>query len=306
MHRLPFFVTALLLAALAVPALAQPGGIAVPDEPRAKILAAIPADGFVKPASPRKLLIFHRTAGFYHDVIPIGTLALQLLGEKTGAYATVATDDPEVFTPESLRQFDAVCFMSTTGDVFTPDGFDKLDGPDRAKAAELRDRRRQAFVDYLEAGGGFVGSHAATDTCYGWPPYGELVGGYFDNHPWNEEVTIKLDEPDHPLNAAFGGKSFKIADEIYQMREPYSRRRCRVLLSLDTEHTNMKKDGVHRTDGDFAVSWVRTQGKGRIFYCSLGHRHDIFWNTPVLQHYLAGIQFAFGDLKAAASPTIGD
>jgi len=104
------------------------------------------------------------------------------------------------------------------------------------------------------------------------------------------------------LNAAFDGKPFVIADEIYQFGAPYSRDKLRVLLSLEPAKIDPAKPGIKRTDDDFAISWVRQYGKGRVFYCSLGHRDEIFWNPQILAHYLAGIQFALGDLSADAAP----
>ncbi|MBM4082807.1 MAG: ThuA domain-containing protein, partial [Planctomycetes bacterium] len=173
-------------------------------------------------------------------------------------------------------------------------------------AAKARDERaKKSLLDFVAGGKGIVGIHAATDAQYQqWADYGKLMGGYFSGHPWNEVVTVKIDDPGHPVNAAFQGKSFEVADEIYQFKDPYSREALRVLLSLDTAKTKMDKgDKIRRTDGDFAVSWVRSYGKGRVFYCSLGHRNEIFWNPTVLQHYLDGIQFAFGDLQADTTPS---
>ena len=116
-------------------------------------------------------------------------------------------------------------------------------------------------------------------------------------------MGIKLDEPLNALCEAFGGRGFRIADEIYQFKAPYSRKDLRVLLSLDTAGTDMTKGGISRRDGDFAVSWLSSYGKGRVFYCSLGHRREIFWVPAVLRHYLDGIQFALGDLPADTTPS---
>ncbi|MBN2448223.1 MAG: DUF1080 domain-containing protein [Phycisphaerae bacterium] len=279
-----------ILALIAAPAICA-------DDEAALIKQAAPNKPIVKPEKPRKLLVFTLTRGFYHDVIPTATLALQIMGEKTGAFEVTQTDDISFFEPDKLKQFDAVCFQNTTGEVFTPADFDKLSPDDQAKAVERRHRLRQSLFDFVTSGKGLVGVHAATDTLYTWPVYGSMMGGYFNGHPWNEDVVIKLDEPDHPLNAAFKGQPLRVADEIYQFRAPYSRKHQRVLLSLDTSQTDMKKQGINRDDDDFAVSWIQQVGAGRIFYCSLGHRHDIFWNPQILAHYLAGIQYACGDLK---------
>lgn len=101
---------------------------------------------------------------------------------------------------------------------------------------------------------------------------------------------------------AFKQPRFVVKDEIYQLKDPYSRDKVRVLLSIDTEKTDMKKGGIHRTDGDFAMTYIKTYGKGRVFYNALGHMHELFWDPTVLQHWLDGIQFVLGDLKADATP----
>jgi type 1 glutamine amidotransferase/HEAT repeat protein len=159
------------------------------------------------------------------------------------------------------------------------------------------------FVDFVRNGKGLIGVHAATDCLYKWPEYGDMMGGFFNSHPWNENVTVKLDDPGHPLLRAFRGQSFVVADEIYQFKEPYSRDKLRVLLSIDVNGTDMTKKNIRRTDGDFAVAWIHRYGKGRVFYFSLGHRPEIFWNEPVMQCYLDGIQYALGDLTCDDTPS---
>lgn len=272
------------LAALVFGGARQTAEGAVPDRDVQRMTAAAPEEASARPARPRRLLVFTLCRGFKHGSIPHGAKALEIMGRKTGAYEAVVSDDVSMFRPENLRRFDAVCMNNTTGDLFKED--------------ELK----RSLLDFVKNGKGIIGIHAATDCFYNWREYGEMMGGYFSGHPWNEKVTVKLDDPDHPLCAAFGGRSFEIADEIYQFRDPYSRDALRVLLSLDVTRTNMNKGGIRRTDNDFAVSWVRSYGKGRVFYCSLGHRNDIFWNPAVLRHYLDGIQFAMGDLPAETAP----
>ena len=256
-------------------------------EQLAKITAALPDNVPATPAQPRKLLVFTLCKGYRHSSVECCAKTLELIGEKTGAYTTVVSDDPAVFKPESLAKFDAVCFDNTTGELFEDEAL------------------KQSLIDFVKSGKGIVGIHAATDCFYQWAEFGEIMGGYFDGHPWTSDttVTIKLDEPEHPLTKMFEGKSFDIMDEIYQLKAPYSRDNLRVLLSFDTRFTDMHKKGINRKDGDFAISWIREYGQGRVFYCSLGHNEAIFWNKAVLEHYLAGIQFAFGDLKADAAPS---
>jgi len=130
------------------------------------------------------------------------------------------------------------------------------------------------------------------------------MGGLFAGHPWGGGGTwaFKLDEPDHSLVRAFGGQGFKLQDEIYQFKDPYTRADRRVLLSLDLadKATGDVKGG--RADNDYAVSWIKNVSQGRLFYCSLGHAQNVFQNAAVNQFYLDGIQFAIGDLAADATP----
>ena len=291
-----------------------------------KIDEALPAKATAKAKEPRKLLIFTYAAGFRHGSIPYGAYAVEAMGKKTGAYTSVISDDPAAF--DDLSGYDAIVMVNTTGDWLLPRGVGgepkkndkdtdeqhaaKLEAWKKAKAeydkvindAKAKvESRRASIMKFIEGGGGLVGFHAASDAQYHWKEFGLMIGGYFWGHPWHENVGIKNEEPKHPLAAAFDGKDFQITDEIYQFKEPYSRSNLRVLLSLDTSETNMKKGGIHRTDGDFGVAWIRNVEKGRVFYSSLGHREEIYWNPMILQFYLDGIQFAMGDLKADAAPS---
>ncbi|MCZ7638076.1 MAG: ThuA domain-containing protein [Verrucomicrobia bacterium] len=128
------------------------------------------------------------------------------------------------------------------------------------------------------------------------------MGASFLGHPWNEEIGVRVEEPDHPLTAAFGGADFRLADEIYEYGDPWRRDHVRVLLSLDPARTNMGVPWIHRNDGDFALAWVTTRGQGRLFVTSFGHRTELFWDPRVLQFYLDGVQFATGDLDAPTEP----
>ena len=129
----------------------------------------------------------------------------------------------------------------------------------------------------------------------------EMMGGKFTGHPWTANGTwaVKLDDPDHPLLKSFAGKGFKISDEIYRTDPPlYSRENQRVLMSLDMSDPATKDvEGLKPEDTDTGISWIKPVGKGRLFYCSLGHNNHITWNRPILEYYLAGIQYAAGDLK---------
>lgn len=204
------------------------------------------------------------------------------MSEKTGAFKVVHSTDMSVFTAESLKQFDAICFNNTTKLV-----------PDEAQ--------QKAILDFVKSGKGIVGIHAATDNFYEWPEGMQMMGGVFKGHPWTANGTwaVKIDEPEHLLLKSFQGKNFKIKDEIYRTEAPlYSRENQRVLMSLDMSDPKTKSaKGVRPDDMDTGITWIKPVGKGRLFYCSLGHVHSVTWNRAVMEHFLAGIQYAMGDYE---------
>ena len=252
-----------------------------------KIESALPAKATAKPKKPHKILVFWRCEGFFHGGgIAASTKAIALMGEKTGAYTTDVSADYDAFDAANLAKYDAVVLNNTT----------KLALPDEAK--------KQALLDFVRGGKGLIGIHAATDNFYDWPEAAQMIGGTFSGHPWGAGGTwaFKIDEPDHVLNRVFAGKGFKLKDEIYQFKAPYSREQQRVLLSLDLSDaaTAAKKGG--RADKDYAVAWIKKFGRGRVFYGSMGHAGNVFQVPAVLQFYLDGIQYALGDLETDATP----
>lgn len=273
----------------------------------AKIEAALPAGPIVEPKSARRILVVSATTGFRHKSIPTGIFTLEKLGASTGAYETVISDDPANFEPAALAGFDAVVLLNTTQDFFMPRNKKDYSAEDWAWLQARQDRLMDNLVHYVEQGGGLMGIHAATDSCYNHEAYGKTIGGYFGGHPWraNSEVTIVVEDPEHAINQpAFGDtKDFELVEEIYQFKpEPYSRERLRILLHLDPARSAEVK-GKNREDNDYPVAWVQQVGQGRVFYSSLGHNHHIYWNPMLLKHYLAGIQFATGDLQADTTPS---
>ena len=233
-----------------------------------------------------------------HPSIPYANYALEQMGKKLGVWEVVFNDSIEMFRPQSLKQFDAICFNNTLGVLF--------------EDAALKD----SLLSWMSNGGGFAGFHAAAATFVQhpvydqWPAFGQMVGGTENGgHPWkpNEKIWLKVDDPRSPLVKMFGAGGFEVADEIYQLQETTLRDRVRVLLSVDTSKTDMDPKRrflkLRAADKDFPVSWIKPHGKGRVFYTSLGHNADIFWDTALLDHFLAGIQYALGDLKADNTPS---
>lgn len=274
-----------------------------PDGAAEKISEALPAEPYAKPEKPRKVLVFSKTNGFRHGSIATGKLALAEMGRKTGAFEAVISDDLAEFEIENLKKYDAVCFLSTTMDVFMPpkQEFEKLSAAEKEAATKRDGQLKDNLMRFIKSGRGFIGIHAATDTCYEWSEYGKMINGYFDGHPWTADtmVSVKVEpgQEKHPLAIMFEGQNQEFKEEIYQLKDPYDSKSVHMLLRLDTEKTDMTRKGIKRKDGDFGIAWARHWEKGRVFYCSLGHNHDMYWNSKVLRHYLAGIQWAIGDYK---------
>jgi len=273
-----------------------------------RIRAAVPRKARVVPKKHRRVLIwntpFMEKSPHKGYSIPQAEYAMKLLGEKTGAFEPVVSDDVAMYLPENLKRFDAIIMNNSNGPWIRPTDKDmeKLReyGTDTDAVEQLM---RRSLLEWVSSGGGIVAYHHAVGGNTHWPQFLEMLGAAYWGHPWHEEVGVRLDEPGHPLLAAFEAKNFRLTEEIFQFRDPYSRKKLRVLLSLDTETTNMTVPWIHRKDNDFALAWVRQYGKGRVFYCAFGHRSEIWWNPTILRFYLDGIQFATGDLPADTTPS---
>ena len=261
----------------------------------AHLKQTIPAKATVNPAQTRRLLIYNFTRGIYHDeAIAWATRSLELMGEKTGAFTTTTSVDASVFTPEKLQEFDAVVMNNTMLNVF---------GPPEVEAA-----RMGALVDFVRNGKGIVAIHSATvwekDPANATETeFRQMLGGRFRNHPWEGEAAcIRIEDPSHPLNATWGGKTalpLPWRDELFQYEPPYSREIVRVLFSLDLSET---ADKGQRTDKDYPMAWIQSFGQGRSFYNALGHNKNAFLDPMFLRLLLDGVQFALGDLPADATP----
>jgi type 1 glutamine amidotransferase len=255
----------------------------------------LPNRATVKPARPRRLLIYNFTRGLYHDeAIAWATRALQFMGEKTGAFTTTSSVDAAVITPERLREFDAVVMNNTMLNVFGP--------------PEVEEARMRALVDFVRGGKGLVGIHSAS--VWEKDPanpteaeFRQLIGGRFRNHPWEAEpASIRIEDAAHPLNAAWSGKTtlpLPWLDELFQFDPPYSRNKVRVLVSLDLSET---PDKGQRPDKDYPLAWIQSCGNGRSFYTAFGHNRNAFRDPTLLRFLQDGVQFALGDLPADTTP----
>jgi len=266
-----------------------------PTEQQIRLIeAAAPDKAPAKPAKPRKVLVWGHV--WTHLPNPYAEKALEILAHKSGAFEAVISDDPRLLVGDKLKQFDALVMNNIhEHEPFLPDDFARLKGEQKAAAKKFDKAVKQSILEYVRSGKGVVGIHAATAACQSWPEYGDMMGAYYGGHI-HQEVVIRHEDPKHPVNACFGGKPFTITDEIYIFREPYSRTKVRVIASLDLSRM---EDPQKRPDKDYAVSWVRAYGKGRVFYTTLGHEPATYWNPVFLQHLLAGVQYAIGDLHHA-------
>jgi hypothetical protein len=258
-------------------------------------------------AAPKKVLVVTTTTGFRHSSIPTAEKVLGELAQEsnlfTVEYARVEPNDPqfrgpdgkpskdkvnaaiaavlaEKMSPAALKNYDAIIFANTTGDLPIPD--------------------KEAFLEWIRSGKGFVGMHSATDTFHNYAPYIEMIGGEFRSHGAQVEVNALNQDQECPACRHLGSE-WKLFDEIYLFKN-FDPAKVHNLLTLD-KHPNDK------TPGNYPISWCRDYGKGRVFYTSLGHREDI-WdpNTPegfkrmnskevaraYQQHIMGGIKWALG------------
>ncbi|WP_253776248.1 ThuA domain-containing protein [Goodfellowiella coeruleoviolacea] len=223
------------------------------------------------------VLVFSKTAGYRHDSIPAGIAAIQRLGRDNG-FKVTATEDTRQFTDTNLAKYDAVVWLSTTGDV-------------------LNARQQAAFERYIAAGGGYAGVHAASDTEYDWPWYGKLVGAYFKSHPAVQQATVDVEDHDHPSTATLPDRWTR-TDEWYNYREN-PRSAVHVLASLD-ESSYQPGDGAM---GDHPISWCQQVSGGRSWYTGGGHTRESFSDPQFLAHLLGGIRYAAGLVEADCTPT---
>lgn len=227
-------------------------------------------------AQSARILVFSKTAGFRHASIEAGKAALWQMGRDKG-FAVDTTENASVFTEDNLKKYNAVVFLSTTGNVLDP-------------------LQQNAFERYIQAGGGFMGIHAASDTEYDWAWYGELMGGYFDNHPSQpsnvQQGDFHIADRNNALTS-FLPEPWVRKDEFYAYKSVS--KHVKVLITID------EKSYIGGTMGDYhPMSWYHEFDGGRAFYSNMGHTPETFSEPLVLKHFWAGLEWAMGGLKAPA------
>jgi uncharacterized protein len=237
---------------------------------RREFIALLGSASVIRPLSVRaerpleRILYFTCSAGYRHDVIPLSKAILTQLGANSGLFEVIATEETTEFSTENLKRYAAVMFY-TTGEL------------------PMSGAQKTALLNFARSGGGFLGVHSATDTFYTWPDYLDLIGGYFNDHPWHQAVTIEVVDPGSPL-VAFLGNLLQIEDEIYQISD-FDYRGSHVLLRLDQSSVDLSKTGVHQRFYGWPLAWIRFYGQGRVFYTALGHEASV-WQDPRYQRML--------------------
>ena len=264
-------------------------------EDREQIEAALPKTAPAKPKKPRKLLVLDLNIAYGgHRSIPAENFALQQMGKETGAYEAVFDDNLDNLKYPKIKEYNAIFLNNTVGMIF------------------VDPEVREGLKRFIREGGGLAGNHGTSHASMDWPGFSDIIGVRRGVHRAStEEAWIKVDDRKSPLTAAFAGKEFLYTDEFFRFpNPPYSRDKLHILLSIDVQKTDMNQgqvfvpgSNVARPDADYAVSWIRDYGRGRIFFCILGHNPTLFKTPALAQHFLAGIQFILGDLPADASPS---
>lgn len=238
----------------------------------------------------KKLLAIGEVKGFQHDSVSHAFATIERLGYESGLWDTYIRTDTQLITKQpldanakNLNYFDAVVFY-TTGEL------------------DMNDQQKKDLLSFVhDDGKGFIGVHSALDTFYKWPEYGDMIGGYFDDHPYGVfDAPVIVEDPDFPAMKPFP-RAFNLKDEMYQVKD-YSRDKVRVLARLDPDKLDLKNPRIHRKDRDFALAWARNYGKGRVFYCTFGHRYET-WDRPDIQEmYTNAIKWAMGMIPGDATP----
>lgn len=222
-----------------------------------------------EPASPPRILVFTKTAGYVHNSIPDGVAALRkMAGENNWIIDTTSNSD--LFTQDHLKQYKAVVFLSTTGDV-------------------LNEAQQTAFEAYMRAGGGYVGVHAAADTEYEWPFYNTVVGAYFLSHPKQQNAVIQVKDKNHPASS-FLPDRWERFDEWYDYKSIMPG--INVLATLDETTYEGGKNGDNHP-----IIWYHEVAGGRAFYTGLGHTKESYVEPLFLRHLHGGIRYVMGEGK---------
>jgi type 1 glutamine amidotransferase len=271
-------------------------GDTLPADVKAKIDAAIPRAAYAQPKKPRKLLVIDAcVANMSHNTIPHFNYAIEMMAKHTGAFQAVFSNDLDNLRWPKIKEWDAIYLNDTVGELF----------PD----LEIR----QSLLRYVREGGGLGGWHGSPWASRSWKELGEMVSAADAPHRI-EPAFLTPEDAKSPINRAFDGAGIEHTEEYYRFHYDgptayWSRDKVHVLLSLDVGKSpailKPGRDGqpfFARPDQDYAVAWIKSYGKGRIYYNSMGHMPETMMSKPIMGHVFAAIQFLLGDLEADTTP----
>lgn len=233
----------------------------------AAVLITLITVSFTASKKQPRLLIFYKTAGYYHKSIPAGIAAIQKLGKENGLDVAITKDSLD-FNTKNLKNYRAVVFLNTTGNVLDAAG-------------------QEAFEKFIRSGKGYMGIHAAADTEYEWPWYNQLVGAYFKSHPDQQNAKLLIQ------NQSFGAtshlpKEWTRWDEWYNYKDTHWDK-ATALITID------EKSYKGGANGDYhPIAWYHDFDGGRSFYTGLGHTDESYTDPMFLKHLLGGIQYVLG------------
>lgn len=230
------------------------------------VLMAVWGNSAQGQSDSHQVLLFTKTEGFRHENIEEGVKVFTELFARQGIHL-VHTEDAAVFRSDSIANFQAVVFFSTTGDIFS--------------AAE-----KKAFQRFLSSGKGFMGIHAATDTEYHWEWYGDLVGGYFASHPEVQPAELLVKDHDHPATKHLPGVWLH-RDEWYDFKD--LRSGLHVVMELNEQSYKGGKMGKYHP-----IAWYQEFEGIRMFYTGLGHTREALYDSDFQKHVLGGMQYVLG------------
>ncbi|MEY3644620.1 MAG: hypothetical protein RLZZ207_1315 [Bacteroidota bacterium] len=273
---------------------------------REKIEALAPSQTRFPSSAPKKILILSLHTGFEHWVIPHTEEVFKILGSKSKQFEVIASKDIHQFEKESLSKYDAVVLNNTCS---KPDHrhlfWDQLRAESTEDSAAVMTKAQKLesnVIEFVNKGGGLLIIHGGITTFNNSAKFSALVGASFDYHPPQQQVQVKLENPGHPLVAAFPKEGFSHVDEPYFYKNAYANLNFTPLLYFDNAQIRGQRPNQELKSGKTYVAWIRPEGKGKVMYISPSHNAQSFENPALLQFFLDGLQYVVGDVSCDETP----
>jgi type 1 glutamine amidotransferase len=271
-----------------------------------KIEALAPSQTRFPSTSPKKILLFSLHTGFEHWVIPHTEEVFKILGSKSKGFVLTASKDIHQFEKESLANYDAIVLNNTCS---KPDHrhlfWDQLRAESTGDSAGVMAKAQELesnLIEFVGKGGGLLLLHGGITTLNNSSKFSDLVGASFDYHPPQQQIQVKLENPNHPLVAAFPQEGFSHVDEPYFYKNAYSKFNFTPLLYFDNAQIQSQRANQELKSGKTYVAWIRSEGKGKVMYIAPSHNAQSFENPALLQFFLDGLQYVVGDVNCDETP----